>query len=385
MSDKIWQWIGDYCSGCLSREDERALRKWVESSEGNKRYFSECVKTVREYQVASLGEVDKATFLKEVKKRIRMHEKRRRRMWWCGAAAAVLVAAGVSLALYSQRETAEHLPLATVIEAGSTKATLELENGEQIDLMQENLESVIASRGVFVAEEEGEGVTYETKDTVKRETEWHTISVPVGGEYHFTLADGTMVWLNSASRVTFPTRFDGERREVYMEGEGYFEVEHRDGQPFVVHARKTSVEVLGTKFCVTAYPESQRIMTTLVEGAVNVTAGESGVVLSPGHQAVVDTLTGMVTRREVTPSVYTSWIKGIIEYEDMSLEEIAAQLSRWYSVEFSFASPDVEERRFTGVARKDADLVSVLHMIEQTTNVRFVVQDRKVFVTSVEK
>ena len=357
----------------------------MESSEGNKRYFSECVKTVREYQVASLGEVDKATFLKEVKKRIRMHEKRRRRMWWCGAAAAVLVAAGVSLALYSRRETAEPLPLATVIEAGSTKATLELENGERIDLMQENLERVIASRGVFVAEEEGEGVTYETKDTVKRETEWHTISVPVGGEYHFTLADGTMVWLNSASRVTFPTRFDGEKREVYMEGEGYFEVEHRDGQPFVVHARKTSVEVLGTKFCVTAYPESQRIMTTLVEGAVNVTAGEREVVLSPGHQAVVDTLTGMVTRREVTPSVYTSWIKGIFEYEDMSLEEIAAQLSRWYSVEFSFASPEVEERRFTGVARKDADLVSVLHMIEQTTNVRFVVQDRKVFVTSVEK
>ena len=126
-------------------------------------------------------------------------------------------------------------------------------------------------------------------------------------------------------------------------------------------------------------------MTTLVEGAVNVTAGEREVVLSPGHQAVVDTLTGMVTRREVTPSVYTSWIKGIFEYEDMSLEEIAAQLSRWYSVEFSFASPEVEERRFTGVARKDADLVSVLHMIEQTTNVRFVVQDRKVFVTSVEK
>ena len=126
-------------------------------------------------------------------------------------------------------------------------------------------------------------------------------------------------------------------------------------------------------------------MTTLVQGAVRVTSGNDSVVLEPGYQAVVNQHSGAISRRAVELSLYTSWVKGIFEYENMKLSDIMIQLARWYDVQFIFSSPEYKERRFTGVIRKYEDLNDVLDMIEKTTNVKFIINGRDVTITSVTR
>ena len=124
------------------------------------------------------------------------------------------------------------------------------------------------------------------------------------------------------------------------------------------------------------------MMTTLVQGAVKVECGGHDVVLEPGFQASVDKTTGEMKRNAVELSLYTSWVKGVFEYENMSLADIVVQLARWYDVTFEFSAPEYKERRFTGMVRKYADLNDVLDMIEKTTNVKFIMNGRNVTITS---
>ena len=261
-------------------------------------------------------------------------------------------------------------------------------DGIQVDLTQDNLQEVIGQYGATVLKDKKNELRYdnvEVNEGIEEKPVFHTISAPVGGEYHFTLADGTMVWLNSSSRLTFPTRFTGDTREVLAEGEVYFDVQHDENKPFIVRVNDMSVRVLGTKFCISAYPENEGIMTTLVQGAVQVTSGDNQVVLKPGYQAVVDQRSGAISQRAVELSLYTSWVRGVFEYENMELDDIVVQLARWYDVQFTFSASEYKKRRFTGVVRKYEDLNGVLDMIEKTTNVKFIINGRNVTITSVMK
>ena len=148
-------------------------------------------------------------------------------------------------------------------------------------------------------------------------------------------------------------------------------------RPFIVHANQVSIQVLGTKFNVSAYGESQQVLTTLVQGGVNVKYAGLQTELQPGFQAVTDIKAGTMDRRE---GMYTSWTKGIFEYENMPLSDIAVQLSRWYDVRIIFAAPEFANRRFTGVVRKYDVLNDVLSIIEQTTDVCFIVNGKEIVV-----
>ena len=126
-------------------------------------------------------------------------------------------------------------------------------------------------------------------------------------------------------------------------------------------------------------------MTTLVQGTVQVISGGNQVVLKPGYQAVVDQRSGTISQRAVELSLYTSWVRGVFEYENMELDDIVVQLARWYDVQFTFSASEYKKRRFTGVVRKYEDLNGVLDMIEKTTNVKFIINGRNVTITSVMK
>ena len=115
------------------------------------------------------------------------------------------------------------------------------------------------------------------------------------------------------------------------------------------------------------------------------TSGDKQVVLKPGYQAVVDQHSGVIKQRAVELSLYTSWVQGVFEYENMELNDIMIQLARWYDVQFTFSAPEYKERRFTGVVRKYEDLNDVLDMIEKTTNVKFIINGRNVTITSLTR
>ena len=383
MNDKIWQWIGDYCSGSLDEVEGRELREWMDESEENRQYFMEGVKMVWQYRFAAHSDDKRNVSLARV--RAKIHVQRRRSLWIkvsIAASVLILLASTLLFVNMSRPDDSDRvLPVLARVPAGSTKAMLELADGIQVDLMQDNLKEIMDQYGTTVVDDKEKGLRYDCLEDKEEEPVFHTITVPIGGEYHFTLADGSLVWLNSASQLTFPTKFTGDTREVTVKGEVYFEVQHDEYKPFIVRSGDMKIQVLGTKFCVSAYPEDSRMMTTLVQGAVKVECGGHDVVLEPGFQASVDKTTGEMKRNAVELSLYTSWVKGVFEYENMSLADIVVQLARWYDVTFEFSAPD-KERRFTGMVRKYADLNDVLDMIEKTTNVKFIMNGRNVTITS---
>ena len=387
MNDKIWQWIGDYCSGLMDKSEEQELRAWMDEAEENKLFFMEGVKMVREYQVVTRSDKNASDSLKHVREKIKARG--RRQLWiQITAVASVVILFALSFAFFYMPELERESPVSAKVHAGGMKATLIVANGIQVDLMQDNLQDVVRQYGATVLEDKKNELRYDTvevNEEIEEKPVYHTISTPVGGEYHFTLADGTMVWLNSSSRLTFPTRFTGDAREVLVEGEVYFGVQHDESKPFIVRVNDVSVRVLGTEFCISAYPENEGVMTTLVRGAVQVTSGNNQVVLKPGYQAVVDQYSGAISQRAVELSLYTSWVRGIFEYENMELNDIMVQLARWYDVQFTFSASECKERRFTGVIRKYEDLNDVLDMIEKTTNVKFIINGKNVTITSVTR
>ncbi|WP_279191279.1 FecR family protein [Butyricimonas virosa] len=387
MNDKIWQWIGDYCSGLMDKSEEQELRAWMDEAEENKLFFMEGVKMVREYQVVTRSDKNASDSLKHVREKIKARG--RRQLWiQITAVASVVILFALSFAFFYMPELERESPVSAKVHAGGMKATLIVANGIQVDLMQDNLQDVVRQYGATVLEDKKNELRYdnvEVNEEIEEKPVYHTISTPVGGEYHFTLADGTMVWLNSSSRLTFPTRFTGDAREVLVEGEVYFGVQHDESKPFIVRVNDVSVRVLGTEFCISAYPENEGVMTTLVRGAVQVTSGNNRVVLKPGYQAVVDQYSGAISQRAVELSLYTSWVRGIFEYENMELNDIMVQLARWYDVQFTFSASECKERRFTGVIRKYEDLNDVLDMIEKTTNVKFIINGKNVTITSVTR
>ena len=387
MNDKIWQWIGDYCSGLMDKSEEQELRAWMDEAEENKLFFMEGVKMVREYQVVTRSDKNASDSLKHVREKIKARG--RRQLWiQITAVASVVILFALSFAFFYMPELERESPVSAKVHAGGMKATLIVANGIQVDLMQDNLQDVVRQYGATVLEDKKNELRYdnvEVNEEIEEKPVYHTISTPVGGEHHFTLADGTMVWLNSSSRLTFPTRFTGDAREVLVEGEVYFGVQHDESKPFIVRVNDVSVRVLGTEFCISAYPENEGVMTTLVRGAVQVTSGNNQVVLKPGYQAVVDQYSGAISQRAVELSLYTSWVRGIFEYENMELNDIMVQLARWYDVQFTFSASECKERRFTGVIRKYEDLNDVLDMIEKTTNVKFIINGKNVTITSVTR
>ena len=170
---------------------------------------------------------------------------------------------------------------------------------------------------------------------------------------------------------------------MYLEGEGYFEVVKDSTKPFIVEAKEVDVRVLGTSFNVSAYVSEQAVRTTLVSGKVRVgdrLTGKGEVIL-PGQQA--EWKDGIFTTKEVDTSIYTAWINGKFYFEGATLEEITAQLERWYDIDFFFTSEKVKRFAFAGVINKEYSANKIFSIIEKTTRVRFNVNGRVVTVSEV--
>lgn len=382
MGENIFEHIVDYCSGNISEADSRTLQSWINAAPENRETFEKYLRLVKMHRmVKGAEEIRDAEAWKRLSATMAAKKIRRIRQRVAAVAAVVLLFLGIGLGFLESRE--ETVPLGSNIHIlpGTTKATLVLANGTQLDLTRNDLREV-QEQGALIKNDTTVGLQYELNHQKMEEPVWHTVKVPVSGEYHFTLSDGTRVWLNSESEITFPVSFVGGSREVVVKGEAYFEVKSDKAHPFIVHAKEVDIEVVGTKFNVAAYEDSHRVVTTLAEGRVNVEMSGQVVGLSPDEQVSVDLKSGKMAKNSVSASTNISWIQGIFEYENMTLEEITTQLSRWYGVNFIFSAAEFKTRRFTGVVKKYDELNNVLKIIEKTTNVSFMINGKDIAVKS---
>ena len=174
------------------------------------------------------------------------------------------------------------------IEAGTAHAVLLMGQGERIDLSMTSGDTVLNKGDVRIRFDSSKSVTYEQVVGTPAKVEYNTIIVPRKGDYQLILADGSKVYLNSESRLRFPTHFEGKERRVYLEGEGYFKVAKDTTKPFVVETKEVDERVLGTSFNVNAYASERAVRTTLVSGKVQVSnrTGKEVAVPNPGQQTV---------------------------------------------------------------------------------------------------
>lgn len=219
-----------------------------------------------------------------------------------------------------------------IILPGSNAAILKLADGRMIEIGKQPLE-LKDIQGCVVKYENGR-LSYSSGEEDRVTEAYNELVVPVGGECHVLLDDGTEVWLNADSKLKYPIAFSGESREVILSGEAYFDVK-KDARPFVVSLECGDITVLGTSFGVSAYPGYPNY-TTLVKGSVRFTSlRQEQVVLTPGEQAIVD-ISGTLEKRNVDVEEFVGWKDGMFIFKDKPLAEIMKILERWYGVNVIF-------------------------------------------------
>ena len=305
--------------------------------------------------------------------------RRRVPVWrWVAAAMLPLLLGGI---LWINLREKKDLLVAEVmleIEAGTPRAVLFMEQGERIDLSLLAGDTILNKGDVRIRLDSSKSVTYEQVKGTPAKVEYNTIVVPRKGEYQLILADGSKVYLNSESRLRFPTRFEGKERRVYLEGEGFFQVAKDAAKPFIVHCEKYAVRVLGTTFNISAYRNDEVSMTTLVEGRVNIECGNTVVALTPGLMAAV--ADSKVTTREVNVESYISWTRDQFSFSEERLEDLLKKISRWYDVEFVFDDEEIKDYKFSGFMPRYESIDAILQIMEQAANVTFKMNNKQIVV-----
>lgn len=304
----------------------------------------------------------------------------RRTIAW---AAVLVFPLSVGLWLLSETGSADemHRRFSEVAHPGGEKAILKINNQDAVYLGKGLDTLIITGNGAQIQTDSGNRVRYviDPAAPVGKQEE-NQLIVPRGGEYRLTLSDGTKVWLNSASVLTFPTVFAGDLRKVQLTGEAFFEVSRDTGHPFIVVTPKMEVKVLGTSFNVSVYDDEEAVHATLLKGRVEVrTEGGGACELKPGEQACLTG--GALTRKEVNTRQFTSWISGKFLFFNTPLKEISKQISRWYDVDIFFSREEVKEICFTGAILRFEPLEELIRMIESTSNVRFSVKNKTIVIS----
>lgn len=316
-----------------------------------------------------------------------------RRAWFRYAAAAVIIIVAGILALFVFSNRQQPKPVTEIVKyddvlPGRERAVLTLPDGKAIIL--DSIQGKIVQQGKLTVNNVNGKLGYEGKDN---EVQYHTLSTPKGGQYKLRLPDGTDVWLNAASSITYPTAFTGADRKVTITGEVYFEVAKDKTKPFKVNVdNKSEVEVLGTHFNINSYGDDGSIKTTLLEGSVRVasrqwpvggeekTKGrEEFVTLKPGEQAVSSRAHSPFTI-DHSPDLdqVMAWKNGLFNFNKANLKMVMAQLSRWYDIDVKYEG-DIPAHTFRGKITRDLKLSQVIKILEEV-GVQFKIEGRTLVV-----
>jgi ferric-dicitrate binding protein FerR (iron transport regulator) len=314
---------------------------------------------------------------------IRRPVARMRILRWSAAAAVVLLLG--SAAYFLSIPSKPDAPVAAApapaerfrndVDPGQQGAILTLSNGQTI-VLDSAANGALAQEGAAKVIKEDGQIVYKD-DAAAGQVVYNTMTTPRGRQYNLLLADGTRVWLNAASSITYPTAFTGKERAVRITGEVYFEVAHRAGMPFTVQKDDVQVQVLGTHFNVNTYAEEASLNVTLLEGAVRVVKGSSVNNIRPGQQAQVKG-DGVRVVNNVNLEEVMAWKNGYFRFGGSSIESLMGQLSRWYDVEIEYRKK-VSDRFYAEIPR-DTKLSDVLKALELTGQVRFGIEGKKIVV-----
>ncbi|HTI10356.1 MAG TPA: FecR domain-containing protein [Puia sp.] len=306
-----------------------------------------------------------------------------RSRWWAVAAILLLLISGAWLWVLLNRQSPAasvntEQPVTADVLPGGNRATLTLAGGRQI-ILDSAANGLLTHQGNTQIQKLANGrLAYQPINEKPSSVVYNTLSTPRGGQYQLTLPDGTRVWLNAASSITYPVAFTGAERTIKITGEAYLEVSHNSHLPFRVQAGDQLIEDIGTAFNVNAYADEPAVRTTLVEGKVKVSRGAAVRLLSPGQQ--VRSRGGeleMVPGADVEEAL--AWKKGAFAFRDADLPTVMRQLARWYDIDVEYTGP-VPGGTFDGEIGRSLTLKQVLQGLAQTRIHYTIVNEHKLVI-----
>lgn len=297
------------------------------------------------------------------------------------AAAIVLLIAGITLFKPSSKPEIKENQLALTpdVAPGGDKAILTLADGRQI-VLEDKPNGQVAAEGNMTIIKMNSGMLAYQGSNKNRSTvnQLNTISTPIGGQFQVVLSDGTKVWLNAASSITFPSQFTGNIREVSTTGETYFEVatlkNGKEKVPFRVNTGGQKIEVLGTQFNVNAYGDQKQYQTTLVEGSIRISQNKEAKLLKPGQKANISLEKDIINVSEADVEKAIAWKNGLFKFDNTDIISLMKQLERWYPIEVVYEGRITNER-FFGKIDRNYTLSEVLKVL-QLGQVHFKIDDK---------
>ena len=364
--------IGKLLNGDISPDEHLWLKNWIDESEANRELFNKLTDPdYLEKQLKYWNTIDNNAAWGKLQGKLEKKETSHpfKHQSLLKYAAAVILLLTVSVLIYRNNYKEPKKLVNKIaqesINPGTNHAILILNDGQKVTLKKHAKISLNEKDGTAVSnqndvltyKQNGQGADAEQKLT------YNTIMVPKGGEYQLILADGSKVWMNSASTLKYPTAFSGKERKVYLTGEAYFEVAKNAAMPFIVKTSKAEVQVLGTHFNVMAYDDEANCKTTLLEGSVRVQSSAIINVIRPGQQAIINSQGQQKITSDINIDEEIAWKNGFFIFKDAGIKGIMQQASRWYDLDVVYEG-DIPEIQFNGKMSRKVDFYGFVNILK---------------------
>lgn len=377
---QIDELIHKYLEGNITQEERDTLLGWYRSVDHNEVVWPESEDALKgrlknmhqkitdQLNLSSTNRSNKKSFLRPLI-----------------AAAIVLFTSSTGLYLFltKQHTSIEASSVALsdqTIKPGRNKAELKLADGATV-VLTDSIQSAkpYAVGNMELQIDNGELSFIPNNKTKNSQTAYHTLNTPKGGQYILNLPDGSKVWLNAESSLTFPDSFTEDKRQIKLQGEAYFTIAKDKARPFIIEAGGLDIEVLGTEFNVNAYPNENIVATTLVEGLVKITKEKNHVILKPSEKNTWNRSSGAFITEKTNVNTATSWKDGYFTFDETNIYDIMPQLARWYNIDVEYKE-NLSNKVYTGRILKRSEIKEVLNMLELTGTINFEIKGRRVIV-----
>ena len=391
QENEILPLIEKYLAGTATPEEETKLLGWyrhydhseIEVRLDSEKELNEINERILQKLKSHISETRQAEIVPLIERSFRKKKIYR----WSAAAAILILFVSGYLIFESKKSTlrqarADKIAITHDVKAPTNaKATITLANGKQI-VLDSAVNGTLATQNNINLIKTADGkIEYSRESSVvSRELVYNTLTNPRGSKViDMILADGSHVWLNAGSSVTYPVAFIGDERKVNITGEAYFEITHDASKPFIVSKGDMNVTVLGTHFNVNAYDDEDEIKVTLLEGSVKVADNGQTVTIKPGQQAEIAQNDKINVANNINLDEVTAWKEGLFHFESAALPDILKQFARWYDIDVSFEGK-IPTDKFFVLVNRNSSLVSVLKAL-QASGIKFQIENKKLIVT----
>ena len=380
LNKRYYELAEKWLNGTITEEEKKEFSEWYNNNEDTilniPEKFASSEEKLRTRILSAISKKQRSTARISILKKPAI----------LATASCVLIFVAFSLFFFSREKQDDRIENTTVIPPlkndtilpGGNRAILVLGDGTKLVLDTASNGTIAEDVHAKVIKLDDGQLAYSSSDQPNKPVTYNTLSTPRGGQYAITLADGTTVWLNSASSLRFPSSFTHPSRIVELSGEGYFEVATNKERPFIVRVNNLEVKVLGTHFNIMAYKDEFSTNTTLIEGSVLIGQQKETATLRPGQQAQVSNNgnIGIIKNADVDQAV--AWKNGFFNFNGSDIETTMRQIARWYDIEVTIENKIIEH--FYGSIPRNSTIEKVLQMLQHTGVVHFARQGRKVFV-----